>query len=242
MSSLVIDAGNTRIKLAVFNQTELVMTKVVSYKEANLFFETLLGSNPIDQILISDVGGKLPYKDWPIKFGIKPFILSSSLKLPFKNLYETPETLGSDRIALVCGAMQLIPGNTKLIIDAGTCVTFDLINSSDEFLGGNISPGLQMRLNAMHHFTGKLPLLDFDFPEELMGTNTIRCMHTGAFYGLVGEIEQFVASYKLQFPDLQVLITGGDSGFLAKKIKTSIFVNEHLLLLGLNKLLIHNAT
>lgn len=166
--------------------------------------------------------------------------LTSESKLPFQNHYQS-STLGSDRKALVTGAMELFGGMNCLIIDAGSCVTFDLLTASYDYLGGSISPGLHMRLKAMHSFTGKLPLPGWDQPRHFIGKTTEECLLSGAYFGLLAEIEFTIGKYSQEYKDLKVILTGGDASELAMNIKTSIFVDEHLLLYGLNKLLIHNA-
>jgi len=241
MVTLVIDAGNTRIKAGVFKHNTLVYSAVLVQTE---FLETLIAlvnKYTISRMLLSDVSGKMKENFSLNSIGIPVMELGKELKLPYKNLYQTKETLGADRMALVAGAMQFFPDNACLVIDAGTCVTYDLLNSSQEYLGGNITPGLHMRLNAMHAFTGKLPLPEWEIPSDFLGRSTDTCLLTGAYFGLVGEIEYLITRYQKNNPDLKVLLTGGDGEVLAKSIKTSIFAHEQLLLYGLNKILTHNA-
>lgn len=241
MVTLVIDAGNTRTKAGVFKQNTLVYSAVLVQTEFLEMLMALINEYGITRILISDVSGKIKDKLSLKEIGIPVMELGKELKLPFKNLYHTKETLGADRMALVAGAMQFFPNNACLIIDAGTCVTYDLLNSSQEYLGGNITPGLHMRLYAMHTFTGKLPLPEWDVPSDFLGRSTDNCLLTGAYFGLVGEIAYLITRYQENNPDLRVLLTGGDAEVLAKSIKTSIFAHEQLLLYGLNKILTHNA-
>lgn len=241
MVTLVIDAGNTRIKAGVFKQNILIHSAFLDQTEFFEIIGSLKDEYAITHLLLSDVSGKIQ-ENFSLKdLSLIVTILGKDLKLPFKNLYQTKQTLGADRMALVAGAMQFFPENACLIIDAGTCVTYDLLNSSQEYLGGNITPGLLMRLNAMHTFTGKLPLPEWERPSDFLGRSTDSCLLTGAYFGLVGEIEYLIARYQKNNPDLKVLLTGGDAEVLAKSIKTSIFAHEQLLLYGLNKILTHNA-
>lgn len=236
--SIIVDAGNTRIKMALFDNNAILDQQVVG---AENFWENLalwVGSNQIMRVFISDVSGKLnQLKPENVAYNI--IWLTPETSLPFKNLYESKSTLGADRKALVAGAMQLYPKKNCLIVDAGTCVTFDLLTASEEYLGGSISPGLHMRLNAMNTFTGKLPLPVYNEVPAVLGKSTEQCLLSGAYFGLIAEIEYLAAHYQQQFPDLHILLTGGDAQELAKRIKTSIFVHENLLLVGLHKLLLH---
>lgn len=241
MPTLVIDSGNTRVKAALFNGNSLLQTFVFNSNSALTDIQELILVNSPSAILLSDVGSNLENEMRSKIFSVPITYLSAQQNLPYINLYDSKQTLGADRKALVAGALVLYPNENCLVIDAGTCVTYDMLNSSQEYLGGNISPGLHMRLTAMHTFTGKLPNPEWQRPVDFMGTNTDSCLLTGAFYGLVGEIEYFIEKYTQKFPNLKVLLTGGNAEVLAKSIKTSIFVHEHLLLYGLNKILTHHA-
>lgn len=238
--SIVVDAGNTRVKMAMFSHDALLQQQMITYEN---FWESLsawIGSDQINQVLISDVSGKL-VASMPPNLPCNIHWLNADTALPFKNLYESKATLGADRKALVAAAMHFYPNQPCLIIDAGTCVTFDLLSASEEYLGGSISPGLQMRLQAMHTFTGKLPLATFMAEPNLLGKNTNDCLLSGAYYGIIAEIAYQSAHYSIANKDLKILLTGGDAQLLAKRIKTSIFVHENLLLFGLHKILTHHA-
>lgn len=172
----------------------------------------------------------------------KLFVLSPELKQPFINLYATPVTLGKDRIALVAAAVQNYLGKNVLVIDAGTCVTYDFKNKQEEYLGGAISPGLQMRFDAMHKFTGNLPLLTGTEEVKLVGNSTQSSMNSGVVNGLAFEIDSFINAYKADNKDLTIILTGGDSQLLLKRLKNSIFANPNFLLEGLNYILEFNKT
>jgi type III pantothenate kinase len=175
-----------------------------------------------------------------IKNLVQIHIISSLTEVPFKNLYKTPETLGVDRIALVAGAVSQFSGHNVLVIDAGTCITFDFVNSEGEYIGGAISPGLKMRFNSLNHFTANLPLLEKDDLIDFIGKNTKESMNSGVINGVIQEIDGVINQYKKKFLDLTVVLTGGDTNFLSKQLKSSIFANQNLLLHGLNKILILN--
>jgi type III pantothenate kinase len=237
MKQLVIDIGNTRNRAAVFFQEE--MLDFFEFDELSLeYFEGLKSKYQFDKALICSVSGK-DLSEFESNADI--IILNSSTKLPFQNLYLSPNTLGADRKALVSAAYQLKPQKNCLIIDAGTCVTYDFIEKSGNYLGGSISPGLQMRLKAMNYFTGKLPLPDWNGVGDLIGNVTNSCLKSGAFWGLIGEIEYFINEYETNFDGIEVLFTGGDSEVLSIHLKRPLFVVPHLIMFGLNKILNFNV-
>lgn len=164
-----------------------------------------------------------------------------SSELPIKIGYATPETLGLDRIAAVVGAVMQCPDKAVLIVDAGTCVTYDLLTADGTFAGGNIAPGIRLRLRAMHEHTGKLPLIDDAGETPEIGFSTETAMRAGAVLGVAYEIEGYIARLNKVYPDLFVFLTGGDALKLAAKIKSRIFVDENLVLTGLNRILQENA-
>ena len=171
-----------------------------------------------------------------------PFIkLDHLTPVPIKNKYKTPETLGRDRIAGVVGAQTVFPKTNCLVIDAGTCITFDFINAKGHYLGGNISPGILLRLKAMNTFTDKLPLGSSTFHKDFIGKSTITAIENGAMWGTIGEIESFIRRIQEKYGDINVILTGGDASIFAKKIKTKIFVLSNLLMIGLNEIIRYNA-
>ncbi len=239
MKILAVDIGNTKIKAGVFSNLTL-LKKFEILNEDKEEICAIFDAFEIERLIISNVSGddsvmKLIPGNIPI------FTLNSSVKLPFKNFYKSKLSLGVDRIAMVAGAQHFFPDKNCLIIDAGTCVTYDILNSNGAYLGGNITPGLQMRLKAMNKFTGKLPFPKWKNPAHILGKDTENCMLSGAYFGLIGEIQYFKNEYEKEFPHLNVLISGGDATLLAKPFKNSIFVHEHLLLYGLIKILTINV-
>ena len=166
--------------------------------------------------------------------------MNTTTPLPFKNRYTTPSTLGNDRIALAAAAVCVYPLKNTLVIDAGTCITFDFINSKNEYLGGAISPGIGMRYKSLHQYTGKLPLLSKNEEFKLIGTSTKSSIHSGIINGIICEIKGVIAQYQQDFGDLTIVLTGGDTKFLSKQLKNSIFANQNFLLRGLNKILTFN--
>jgi type III pantothenate kinase len=166
--------------------------------------------------------------------------LGPSSKTPFKNSYATPHTLGVDRIALATAAFYHNPKGNTLVIDAGTCITYDMLNDYGEYLGGAISPGLYMRYKALHEQTSKLPLLEPTDLVDFIGNSTESSIHSGVVNGMCQEIDGVIDQYKSRFTDLTVILTGGDALFLSKRLKNTIFADSKFLLTGLNYLLEYN--
>ncbi len=241
--NLVIDAGNTAVKLAVFDPKKRVSLISVGYEEVTAGLKSVFNTYPqIKSILLSTVGSwTLRDEEWlPEKCDL--YHLSSNLKLPFHMAYGTPDTLGKDRIALAAAAISEYPDQNVLVIDAGTCITYDLVTADNSYLGGAISPGMRMRYSAMHEGTAALPLLEPELPENLIGKSTTGSMHSGVVNGIQFEIEGAVLQYQTRFPDLTVILTGGDAQFLSKQLKNTIFAHSNFLLQGLNFLLEYNKS
>lgn len=240
--NLIIDIGNTQAKLAVFEDDKIVFRIQVDAENIFQKIEEIQKKyKNIKNAIVSSVG-KLDKNSFEtLKKDFRLLILDHKTPLPFKNLYSTPETLGIDRIALVCASVEKYNNKNVLIIDAGTCITYDFINADNEYLGGAISPGLRMRYKALHNQTAKLPLLKTKASEVLIGDSTESAMHSGIFNGVVFEIEGNVEAYRKKNGDLTVILTGGDTKMLSKQLKSSIFANSNFLLEGLNFILQFNT-
>ena len=236
--NLIIDVGNSLMKLAVFSDGKL-QTKVTS--EKNNFLNTLQSITHeyagLTHCIVSSVGSFSEEELRILKQSVPVLVLSHQLKLPFQNEYATPTTLGVDRIALVSAAASQYPNENVLVIDAGSCITYDFLTSKNKYLGGAIAPGMEMRYKAMHHFTANLPLLKAEVPKNLIGDSTNNSMHIGVFQGVISEIEGFIERYNENFSHLTVILTGGDAHFLRDSIKNDIFANSNFLLEGLNYIL-----
>jgi type III pantothenate kinase len=239
--NLIIDVGNTLVKLAVYQAGMLQFKKI--FRNDDFVDVLLLVSNKflnIDNAIISSVShitkGQLAALEdlYPL------LVLDYKIKLPFANLYETPSTLGVDRIALVSAAVFQYPDKNVLIIDAGSCITYDFMNKENQYLGGAISPGLEMRYRALHEFTANLPFLEIKNPKSPIGSSTNMAMHAGVVSGTLLEIEGFISSYKLQYDDLTIILTGGDAHFLRDSLKSDIFANSNFMMEGLNFILENN--
>jgi len=167
--------------------------------------------------------------------------LNDQTKLPIENIYETPDTLGKDRLAAAVGANELFPDQNLMIIDAGTAITYDLVSEKNQFVGGNISPGLEMRFKALNHYTGKLPLVEYSDDIQLIGRNTVEAIRSGVQNGILFEINETIDLFNRNYQNLQIIMTGGDSNFFERKLNYSIFVHFNLTLIGLNRILEYNA-
>lgn len=233
--NLVIDIGNTRTKTALFDGENLVELFILKSPE-DIFNANLLEN--CAQIIVSSV--KDDVKIFLSELSkLKPTILFTSLtKTPIENNYESLSTLGSDRISAAVGGYYLYPNKNVLVIDAGTCIKYNFTNSNNQYLGGGISPGIEMRFKALQKFTDKLPLIEIDLNfNSLIGASTQSSILSGVLNGTISEIDGIINLYKLQFPDLICILTGGDSQYLANRLKNSIFTHQNLVLKGLNNIL-----
>jgi type III pantothenate kinase len=240
---LTIDIGNTNIKVAVFKQVNLIEKFVFQKKELKKNFKNILKKYPNCANSVLSSVGKLDENDflW-IKSHLNLLEINHASAFPFKNLYGSPKTLGVDRMVLAAGAVLLYPNQNILIIDAGTCVTYDFVTSNNEYLGGAISPGLRLRYESLHNFTAKLPLLTKKYPENFIGNNTDEAIHSGVVNGLCNEIEGFVSQYSVKNEQFTIILTGGDANFLANRLKSIIFADENFLLKGLQQLYTYQFT
>lgn len=238
--NLILDVGNTYIKLAVYKDNSLKYKSRVKNNTLEINLKHIFNNYTIENTIISSVGKlKANALEW-LKKQNCVLILDANTKLPFKNLYKTPNTLGVDRIALVSASVNQFPNNNTLIIDAGTCITYDFVNNKNEYLGGAISPGITMRYKALNNFTANLPLLQIQETQTFIGNSTESSIHSGIIYGVLNEIDGFIEKYQAKYPDLTVILTGGDANFLSKQLKSSIFANSNFLLEGLNHILRFN--
>jgi type III pantothenate kinase len=236
--NLIIDIGNTNTKIAVFEHDNIIEIDIINaentIKAINKF---LCKHKAINKAIISNVS-ETNNSTLINKISIdNVYCLSDKLKLPFNNMYKSKETLGSDRKALVSAAIKHYPNNNVLIIDAGTCITTDFIDASGNYHGGSISPGINMRYGVLSEKTSNLPKLERKYPLHITGSSTEDSIHSGIINGIVYEIREYISEYQKQYNDIKVILTGGDSDFLSKPLKISIFANRNFLLEGLNFIL-----
>lgn len=233
-----MDHGNSAAKVGIFDNESLVEKYTFADTEALRGF---LEQADVRNVIVSSVGADAKtIASWAVRARGK-LVLSTSLPLPVQSRYKTPETLGVDRLAGVCGARNLFPGRNCLVIDAGTCVTYDLVDQNGTYWGGAIAPGLTMRFKAVHTFTARLPLISPGGDVQLVGDSTESCIRSGVINGLLAEMHGMIERYEAEFNDLQVLLCGGDTSFFENKLKASIFASPELVLIGLNSILKHNA-
>jgi len=238
---LIIDIGNTRTKLAIFagnKVEEIFVTETLSVK---LLTELQEKHPAVSSVILSAV------KDYPRE--VDDFLrnklyflkLDNQTPLPVKIRYKSPQTLGKDRMAIAVASYTHFPGENVLAIDAGTTITYDFVNKNGEFLGGGISPGIQMRLKALHVFTGKLPRVDTLIPApELIGNNTQSSILSGVLNGIVAEVDGIISSYLTRYPELNVVLSGGDEKYFDKRLKNNIFALPNFVLKGLKDILDFN--
>ena len=233
---LVIDVGNTRIKGAVFEGAILleifVFTKIELQKNIEIILKKF---EKVSDLVVSSVGDVEKLSFLAFDNVLKVHFISNKDPFPFQNKYATPQTLGIDRMVLAAGATLQFPNQNRLVIDAGTCVTYDFIDQDNNYLGGAIAPGLRLRYESLHNYTAKLPLLALENPENLIGNSTSDSIHSGVVNGLVYEIDGFINEYRARYLNFIIILTGGDTDFLAKRLKNTIFANSNFLLESLNQ-------
>ena len=236
---LTIDIGNTKAKYAVFNDKNIVETNVFNPISDDL--KHLLQQHPnINKGIISSVGGMV--QDCLQQLGdIKIIVLNSNTKLPFALTYKEKTKIGADRLALVAAAYAEKPHQNSLVIDIGTCITYDILTADDRHLGGPISPGMQLRFKAMHEHTALLPLCEPTRNElKIVCDDTVECLQSGVQLGVLHEIKEFIELYSLKFNNLNVFISGGDNIFLQNKLKSCTFASSNFMFNGLKFILEYN--
>ena len=240
--NLVVDIGNTLLKLAVFDGGRLVAQQCVGELREETF-AGLLGGARAARAVVASTRGEAPaiveavrrHTDYLLEF-------TPATPVPIGNAYLTPATLGRDRLAAAVGAATFYPGRNALIVDFGTAVTLDFVSADGVFRGGCISPGMAMRFRALHEYTAALPLCDATDSAELLGRTTDEAVRLGVMNSLAFEIEGYIARMQGEIEDLCVIFTGGDTNFFAKRIKNTIFANCNLVFWGLNRILEYNAS
>ena len=239
MKTLAVDIGNTRTKAAVFEQNEIIQHYDPAGETVESWMEEVVGKYDIHRAIVSSTSDATGLTGIIQRLNV--VYLDHTTPLPVSLVYDTPETLGRDRIAGVVGAHHILPGKNVLVVDAGTCITYDLVTADGVFIGGNISPGLDMRLRSMHEFTARLPLVRRTSETGELGRSTSAALQFGAENGVILEIEGYISRLDMEHGNLSVILTGGDSAHFAKKLKTEIFVRPNLVLIGLNEILRYNV-
>jgi len=228
--NLVLDIGNTSIKVGYFEDNILINKEIYSVNSIN-FSEII---KPDQKIIIASSGNCNEFKLKELNPSIH--FLSDKSKLPIEIDYQTPETLGHDRIANAAGARFFCDAENILVIDIGTAVTYDFLNRNI-FRGGNISPGLSLRYKSLHIFTFRLPMGIVPENQTITGKSSIEAVNNGVFNGLIYEINGVIEEYQQKYNKLKVIITGGDSQYFVNKLKRTTFAEPNLTLIGLNQIL-----
>lgn len=238
---LVIDLGNTNKKLAIFNKGKLIRLKQYPFFNLEIIHDFIDRYPRISNCIIASVVA-YPRSIRNLLCQRFQFLeLSDLTPLPIVNQYRSKATLGKDRLAAAVAAADRFPGKDILVISAGSCITYDFVNSRKEYQGGSISPGIHMRFQALHTFTGKLPLISFKKNETLIGNTTERSILSGVLHGAIAEIEGIAARYKEQFPGLVIILSGGDAKYFDKRLKISIFAFPNIVIHGLYQILDFNV-
>ncbi len=239
---MIIDIGNTRIKASVFDQNSSIFETAFDANSIESISHIFSEYPQINQAIISPTGKEIAGLTDLLERHIEKVVLfSQKTPVPFVSEYETPETIGLDRLAAVAGALDMFPNKNILIIDAGTAITYDIVNRNGIHLGGNISPGVSMRAKALHDYTERLPLVPLEGKTSLFGKNTHDAITNGILNGLVYEIDSTISQSASIYEDLTILLTGGDLEFFEIKLKKTIFVVSNLVSKGLNIILNYNA-
>lgn len=234
--NLVLDFGNTRIKAGVF-EGETLIEKRIFDSEIELL-ASLDSFKAIKNCLIGSVTNQHSKASEVLSATFKTLVFTATTSIPLKNQYKSAATLGSDRLAASVGAYSFFPDQNVLTIDAGTCIKYNFTDSENNYLGGAISPGIAMRLKAMHNYTAALPLIEADKNfNKLVGQTTTESLLNGALLGSACEADAMIDRYAAAYTNLQVVITGGDADYLCKQLKNRFFANQNILLVGLNTIL-----
>jgi type III pantothenate kinase len=239
MNLIAVDAGNSFWKIGVFNKGELVLIERKSRSEdCSHIINELAEEYSISQTIISSVRNQNTKAELESNINANCFWVSVGDVWPFENKYSTPQSLGIDRLIACAGAYD---GNDLLLIDVGSCITYDIV-IDEKYLGGAISPGIHLRMKSMHQFTDNLPNLSVPKnPVEFIGDSTQSCMESGVMNGVLLEIQGFISEIQIRYPKINVYLTGGDANIFAEGLKSSIFVRPNIVLEGLYKIYQLNA-
>jgi type III pantothenate kinase len=239
--NLCIDLGNSSIKIGIFDKEVPVLFSVYDVF-GHLELHGLKVQYPIDACILSSVRTEDPeFTELLESLFPNLIILSHTTPVPVTIGYDTPQTLGKDRLAAVVAAEFLFSNRNVLVVDAGTAITFDFLDADKYYHGGNIAPGVGMRFRALHEFTHKLPLVEPENDVAELGVDTKSAIGAGVLWGMVYEIDGYIDRLKIKYPELLVLLTGGSTFYFVGKLKNPIFAEPNLVLIGLNRILQYNV-
>ena len=235
--NLALDIGNNYFKIGIYKNSDLIYFFSESNSKIDSLFHKVLGEyKDIGYAIISNVSS-VNATDLFKGYKVRVFELNSTFNYPFKLQYKTPLTLGNDRLALAAAASLLYPESNKVIIDVGTCITIDFIDCNNNFFGGSISPGIDMRYKSLNNYTANLPLLETSDKFSFPGDSTETSIHSGVIGGVCNEINGFIDNISSKYDDIKIILTGGNAKFLSKRLKITIFANQNFILDGLNSIL-----
>ena len=232
MTTLCFDFGNTRLKVAVFNNNQLA-EEIVLKDDAAETITGIVQSTGAQNAILSSVINHNPAVEEVLQQHTRFHKLSHHTKLNFTTPVGKPETIGTDRLALMAAAAHFFPGHNTLVIALGSCITYNFLNQYHQFLGGAISPAMEMRFRSMHEYTAKLPLVSQDWNFPLIGYDTKTNLQSGVIVGIISEIEGFIGKYEQKFGNFNVVLTGGNSAYFASQLKYKIFADHNFLFKGL---------
>jgi type III pantothenate kinase len=232
MITLCLDFGNTRLKAAIFTQDNFT-TDMVIEGDPLAFIESLINQFKPGKSILSSVINHDPAIETLLSSKTKFHKLTYATKLNFSSPVGKPETIGADRLALVAAAVHFYPGKNNLVIGLGSCITYNFVNHLAHFLGGSISPGMDMRFRSMHEYTAKLPLVHAEWNIPLIGYDTKTNLQSGVIMGMANEIEGFIGKYNERYGNFNVVLTGGNSAYFASQLKNKIFADSNFLFKGL---------
>lgn len=243
MNKLILDAGNSYLKAGIFLGRQLLSSITFSYQDdiriVSGTFEQWINNYFIHTVGVCSVRNQEPVLDFLLYYfrDKNVVLINPQMRLPFSCLYQTVETLGADRVALIVAGQDIFPQQNVLMAGLGTCITLDFVDSTGKYHGGSISPGLMMRTRALHDYTARLPFVDVsaEFP-DFLGNTTESCMLSGVLYGIVHELNGFYEYYSEKFTTIKFCLTGGDASRFEKRLKGVNFVSQNLVLAGANKL------
>ena len=239
--NLVIDIGNSKVKFFLFENNKTIYKEICDNQDFKKTLDSISNKNNIKNVISSSVSSNHDlYTEESLKNSKYISLSNDNLLVPFKNNYKTKKSLGQDRIALVSSAILNYPNQDNLIIDLGTCITYDFVDSNKIYHGGAISPGFQLRYSSLNTQTSNLPLLEFEETENIIGSTTNESIHSGIYNGVIAEVNNYIDLLKKEYPKLNVIIVGGFSKFLVNRIKNAIFADQDFLAQGLNYIINYN--
>lgn len=232
MTTLCFDFGNTRLKAAFFREDVKAEEIYLPDDQASTIENIIQQFRPDKTILSSVINHSAVVEDI-LAAASRFHKLSIHTKLNFTSPVGKPETIGADRLALMAAAVHFFPGKNNLIIGLGSCITYNFVNQYAQFLGGGISPGMDMRFKSMHDYTAKLPLVQADWNYPLIGYDTKTNLQSGVIMGMVCEIDGIIEKYSNKYGNFNVVLTGGNSAYFASQLKNRIFADANFLFKGL---------